>query len=263
MKRHCVIAYSGEVGINWVESLSGLGFSYTIYDTGHRTGRNHSQVHHQPRSHDWQNRQHDSESSPDRVLEDVIALADNYLTTRRTLIDIRNIITKVLETDKLDDREAPKSLSAVTEEPKLEGLNVVRIENNPKMNESNVWLSYIINNYETLPDYIAFVQGYPFDHCEKKLFYKLLTSFKGGFSCLPEAKLGKGHSGFEREIEAILSSIGKSMGDFCWSPGAQFITDKESILKHPKFYYENLYNDTKDINNIGHGFERTWYNIIH
>lgn len=46
----------------------------------------------------------------------------------------------------------------------------------PKNVGYNTWdiADFIVNNYENLPDLIAFLEGNPFDHCKKETFDKLI-----------------------------------------------------------------------------------------
>jgi hypothetical protein len=48
--------------------------------------------------------------------------------------------------------------------------------------EAETYLRYIIENYNCLPEYVAFLQGHPFDHLKytKADFFDILTQYNTG-----------------------------------------------------------------------------------
>ena len=97
-----------------------------------------------------------------------------------------------------------------------------------------VYLSYILDNYEKLPDYVCFSQDNPFDHCPN--FLDKVNNFEFGKNFYP---LG---STYIRDNDMTLNqtiNYAKSV-DIVYSDtikfvsSAQCIVSKELILKRPK-----------------------------
>ena len=114
--------------------------------------------------------------------------------------------------------------------------------------ESFVYFNYIIDNYDNLPEYIAFVQGNPFDHCFECVDQINNFDFKTEF--LP---LGIVHTQ-TTEHETINNQVekfSKTHGFPVLFPthmvrGAQFIISKRIVLKKSKVFYQNILNELKD-----------------
>ena len=131
---------------------------------------------------------------------------------------------------------------------------------------------FIIENYDNLPPLIAFLEGWPFDHCKKETFDKLIynecfTSIED-YSHLAETYAHKKDAdGGYIEINNswyILSHIQtygpevnrylRSYNQFLdmmfiapkypkyvrFAPGAQYIVPKENILYYSRKFYEKI-----------------------
>ena len=136
--------------------------------------------------------------------------------------------------------------------------------------ESHTYLTYIINNYDNLPEYTIFIQGRPFDHSPKlyeTLSNIITTNDKLEFKYISEriynCKLSgcRLHSGLP--LLKIYNDIFETNiidKDFHFGAGAQFILHKSLILKHDiNFYKKCLKYLDNDINPIsGFVFERIW-----
>jgi len=106
--------------------------------------------------------------------------------------------------------------------------------------ETDTFLHFIIENYESLPDYIAFLQGNPFDHCPEVL--KLINDFKFDSSFV---SLGPNYT---RDGSLLNDTI--EWAKFCnidvslpirFIGGAQCIVSKNLIKKRTKESYEQIY----------------------
>lgn len=82
---------------------------------------------------------------------------------------------------------------------------------------------YIINNYHNLPDYVAFLEGNPFDHCKKETFDKIIYNEKftpiEDYSDVPESyahtKDSEGHV-IERALYYIFTNTWKERKEEKW-----------------------------------------------
>jgi len=127
--------------------------------------------------------------------------------------------------------------------------------------ESDTFLKYIIEQYNSLPEEIAFLQGNPFDHCRDTLLYlnerkindienyyqienKLIYLLNDGDPDIPTECDIQGkphHDGLP--IKEILDLIGIDYkGPFLYSSGAQYIVSKYCILSKSLKWWENIYN---------------------
>jgi hypothetical protein len=148
--------------------------------------------------------------------------------------------------------------------------------------ESHTYLTYIIDNYDMLPDIVFFTQGAP-DHTggfSVDYFTSIPGSKSENFYTIRGDDCGLGKEGrlFEyygklypaetNFFDWFTMYVSKSVdprGDIMWCPGATFSVRREKILSRSKEYYVDLLNQfPKDHPNpeIGHFFERSWYYIF-
>lgn len=127
-----------------------------------------------------------------------------------------------------------------------------------------VYLTYIIDNYEKLPDYVCFSQDDPFFHCPE--FVSLVNNFSFDKDFLPLGAV------YERDGEELIGTI-----KYCeintidyklpikFINSAQCIVSKELILKRNIDFYEKI-RDTLpkyEIKNINNYFvEYLWPTIL-
>jgi len=105
--------------------------------------------------------------------------------------------------------------------------------------EGHTFFNYIVSNYEYLPEYIAFVQGNPYDHCSTVI--EDINDFKFNTDFKPLGPL------FEEttEIEEI-NKIGFEIKlPLYYVRGAQYIVSRNLIYKKPKEYYEKILDTLK------------------
>jgi hypothetical protein len=151
---------------------------------------------------------------------------------------------------------------------------------------------FICENYNNLPELTAFVQGYPYDHCMKEFFDKLIfnTSFtsiefygstpansfenrdeSGGFMEVNNSWYIYSHnqtynqtcrySSFDEFMNKYFVDY-KPLSYIRFCPGSQYIVPKHRILYYSKKFWENLLNEIdKDLRPTeGHIIERAlWY----
>ena len=127
---------------------------------------------------------------------------------------------------------------------------------------------FIINNYDDLPEIVAFLQGHPFDHCKRETFDKLIYNTK--FTALEDySHVSESHAhkktpqGKYLEINTswylVLPKPYKrryftSYNQFLdymfvnpefpqwirFAPGAQYVIPKTNILKYSPMFYAKL-----------------------
>lgn len=113
--------------------------------------------------------------------------------------------------------------------------------------EAHTYLTYIINNYDNLPDYTIFVQGNPFPHSKKVI--KKINDFDGVKDFFPitdkffrTRRLTK-ESPIYTElivIELTRKLFVNDISDLRFAHGAQFIVSKKAILFHKKITYQKI-----------------------
>jgi hypothetical protein len=136
--------------------------------------------------------------------------------------------------------------------------------------ESHTYLYHIINNYNNLDEITVFLQGNPFDH-SNDLFNSIFNYNNENFynlcNWIVDCDLNgcPNHCGLE--IVDFYQKIFNKDVDFdklTFGAGAQFIVNKNSILKHPKSFYENILTLLDySINPIeAYIIERLWHKIF-
>jgi len=146
--------------------------------------------------------------------------------------------------------------------------NWIRKENVGE-NQKDIF-SFIVDNYENLPNSVGFVQGFPFDHCKKETFdvlknnYKL-TRLEDYKHLIPCPNVDQDGFYFENNDNWYIAAHNSSRNQSCqfnsfdefmssifsnyshldrlqFSPGSQIIVEKERILFYPKKFWNHLCN---------------------
>lgn len=112
--------------------------------------------------------------------------------------------------------------------------------------EVYTYLTYIIDNYDALPDYTIFAHGHPFDHSRE--FIKNINNFDGKDDFFPLSDSvcidnfeGLRGMGLELEVaESVRRLFLNNIKSFEYPDGAQFIVSKKAILFHTKTTYEKI-----------------------
>lgn len=117
--------------------------------------------------------------------------------------------------------------------------------------EGHTYYQFICDHYDTLMDYTIFVQGHPFDHSpyliehiERNLG---LGWSNADFECLSYKQFYCNLSGcFYHPGIPLIDTYERIFGErktemgFDFGAGAHFMVSKNSILKRPKSFYENI-----------------------
>jgi hypothetical protein len=136
--------------------------------------------------------------------------------------------------------------------------------------EGETYLTFILNNYSSLPDHITFCQGNPFDHCDN--IVSLINNFdsQSDFTYLSHwihTEYPNGEGEFYHEQKGILNTlpllgIDWEIGPVVFGTGAQFIVSSSLILNKPYEWWENCYNVYNNNPRSPWIFERIWKYIF-
>jgi hypothetical protein len=135
--------------------------------------------------------------------------------------------------------------------------------------EAHTYLYHILQNYNELDDYTAFLQGNPFDHSPN--LFKHLDRFSGfdelpDFIYLSETILPTNNScDFFHPIiplQSYYDSLFKpsTRKNFLFGAGAQFLVSKKAIQSIPLEVYKHLYDTLISDPTVygAHALERLW-----
>jgi hypothetical protein len=110
--------------------------------------------------------------------------------------------------------------------------------------EGHTFFYHIVNNYDNLADYVAFVQGNPFDHCRNIINEINDFDFKKEFKPLGNVvELTMEHESINQQVESF-----SKLNEFSITypiylvPGAQYIISKRLIRKNSKEFYQKILN---------------------
>jgi hypothetical protein len=113
--------------------------------------------------------------------------------------------------------------------------------------EAETYVRYVVERYETLPEYVAFVQGEPFEHCHHLV--EILNSFKGTSRAIPlssnwkrEVPMG-GYNweGFADAVAKMSAIVGLPYpAVHAYGTGAQYLVPREVIRARPYSFYKEL-----------------------
>lgn len=131
--------------------------------------------------------------------------------------------------------------------------------------ETDTFLGYILENYESLPDYVAFLQGDPADHCPSAVH--IINEF------VPDKKFKPLGKTYHRDTQILDETL--NWAKFCsievksqpkFISGMQCIVSRDLIRSRAKESYENIYGKVSkqlDYNShTGYYFEYLWPTIL-
>ena len=130
--------------------------------------------------------------------------------------------------------------------------------------EAHTYLYHIVDRYDTLEDYIIFLQGNPFDHGFRTVGDINNIEIKSDFIPLNGLIMGCKYGEGRGIIPAFCEkhNIDISYTELVvFTPGAQFVVSREFIKKHPKEFYEKLLDTmskTSSNPEEAHVMERLW-----
>lgn len=136
--------------------------------------------------------------------------------------------------------------------------------------EAHTYLHFIVENYNKLPDVIAFVQGHPFDHNRNIISNINNYSYNEGFTLFEDSAI------YTCGINDPPYNHGLGLASYCekydiqspniiqFSAGAQFIVTRETIQqRNLNFYKGLLHTVSDDIQSINaYILERLWMYVF-
>lgn len=128
--------------------------------------------------------------------------------------------------------------------------------------EAYSYLKFIVDNYDTLPDFVGFCHGIPFDHCPSLL--NIVNNFRGETEFLPLTqtilKEIIPQNGGVRIIYNMAFDDGIVVSKF--AAAQQFIVSKRLIRLRPKHLYQKfidfIEHGNDAIDNFSGCMERIW-----
>lgn len=130
--------------------------------------------------------------------------------------------------------------------------------------EAHTYLYHIITRWDSLADYTAFVQGYPFDHAPGLVedLARAPTDFRHLGPHLSCDRDGWPHHG-GLGVGKIADSVGLVQTEFPFSAGAQFVVSRERIRSRPlEFYHVLMSVLVPRLNETPWVYERLWQSIF-
>jgi hypothetical protein len=127
--------------------------------------------------------------------------------------------------------------------------------------ESSTYLHHIIENYDNLADFTIFCQADPFDHIAS--FEDLIKDYEhdykeyGGWFVSSKGDGTPQHAGL-RVDDASMKFFGRTLPEYGFVSGAQFVVSKERIRSRSKEFYESLLQYCKDDTDAPWVLERLW-----
>jgi hypothetical protein len=124
--------------------------------------------------------------------------------------------------------------------------------------EAHTYAYHIVNNYDSLPEWTAFVQGKPFDHCQH--LYNLINDFDKIVEQNPEEKFfflgtwitkcdlngNPHHAGLDLKLfqELVFGDVVQE--EMTFVAGAQFIVHSDLIKNKSKKFWEKYLSIFED-----------------
>jgi hypothetical protein len=132
--------------------------------------------------------------------------------------------------------------------------------------EPHTYITYILENYNNLPDVVCFVQGNPFDHCNN--IVSKINNFNSDIEVLSDNIYDYDSQLYIDDVCNILFNSSKRPK---FGAGAQYILNKNYILSKSYdwwekamdlFNSENVFstNELRDLH-LPHIYERLWIEI--
>jgi hypothetical protein len=146
--------------------------------------------------------------------------------------------------------------------------------------DAQTYIHHIVTHYNDLADYTAFVQGNPFDHCEKTI-EKLNAHTTEPFVWLADHVIGESindwysdliQNSYPRVIGHLVTYLNETahqiLGDECpssvvFGAGQQFIVSKELIRSRPWEFWVDIINRFPNEVILPWHIERLWGCFFH
>lgn len=140
--------------------------------------------------------------------------------------------------------------------------------------KATCYLEYIVNSYDSLPDYVLFLDKTPFTNMtiSQTAFINALTNepcilydrtaWTQVIKCLADGR--PHHPGLQLNYWTSRFFPGQQPPNvYEFSVGAQFMCSSQRIRSHPKSFYEGLLNNTKTNELDDFTMERLWYIVFY
>lgn len=135
--------------------------------------------------------------------------------------------------------------------------------------EGHTFAHYIVTRYDSLPPFVAFLQGNPFDHCPHlfRLINEYVINQRSNMAFLAVRASTTSidgcpsHAGLPlRDVYSRLFKEVPTFKNYRCGFGAQSIVPRSAILRHPKEFYVKIRDMLAYSNNPIEGFviERFW-----
>lgn len=112
--------------------------------------------------------------------------------------------------------------------------------------ESEAFSRYIIENYNNIPNRVAFVQGNPFDHCPE--FREKVRDYKGGIDFASNMVITCDINGCPHHCGLPMASYIQKYtpwindNQFIFGAGAQYIVEKRHIISKPLSFWRKIHD---------------------
>lgn len=183
----------------------------------------------------------------DRLLNDTIIVTNHFSENLDWLIRYKNLFRDIVVCDKIGAEEMSKDV--------LNNLDCKSCPTIPnKGKEATAYLNYIINNYENLPNKIVFIHGHEYAWHQNSLYHLISTILRSRIEEYGYISLNNTFLSTDTNRDNVIkllrkywneyfyNYLGKMPDKFMHDCCAQFIVQKELILKHPKEAYQKWYN---------------------
>lgn len=140
---------------------------------------------------------------------------------------------------------------------------ILKIPYKERGREAQGYVSYIIENYDNLPDYLVFTQANPFDHCPP--FLDIINNFKFDVDYLRLGHLVHEYHKHPSHMSELFFKFSDEIVENLTFPGGQqFLVKKEKILLRPKRCYQDClaFLDEEDKEHFSGRMERIWEKIF-
>jgi protein YibB len=131
--------------------------------------------------------------------------------------------------------------------------------------EGHTFFNYIVNNYDNLPEYIAFLQGNPMDHCGNVINQINEFDFKSEFKALGTiTQLTMEYEAINQQVQNFSQQVGFNITyPIHMVPGAQYIVSRRLIRNNPIEFYKRILNllDKELYPQAGLDVEKTLFQI--
>lgn len=148
------------------------------------------------------------------------------------------------------------------------GFNTIKLENVGR--EATTMLYHVINNYDKLPEYTAFVQGNPFEHAKntKQIIaefpnnIKKLYKFSDGCYAIADKILNETQDTIAKfnvfPQDFYKTFFSEPNVKFVYASGAQYIVHRENIVNKSINFYKNILSSYDWKKHEPWSIERNW-----